>query len=212
MSERGGGYYRRLVEEMKNPYGGPQEIVVQAVLHYLAEKTRGSVLDIGAGFGRHALMFAISGAPVHCIDYESERMTKLNAIAARERLPLSAEVRDLEKEEIPGAHAVIICAFLHHYLSGNRGRDLLLEMQAHTLPGGLNAVAAITTEGDFYLETEGADTPNGLCYFARGELRACYPDWRIISFNEYRSVMAQQKIDGSPHINVSAYLLAQKPW
>lgn len=212
MSERSGGYYRRLVEEMGNPYGGPQEIVTQAVLHYLAGKTAaGGVLDIGAGFGRHAFLFAISGTPVHCIDQESERMAKLNAIAARERLPLSAEVRDMEKEEIFGAHAIIVCAFLHHYLSEKRGRDLLSEMQAHTLPGGLNAVAAVTTEGDFYLETEEADAPMGLCYFTRGELRAYYPDWRVISFNEYRSVMAQQKADGLPYINVSAYLLAQKP-
>lgn len=213
MSERGGGYYRRLIEEMGNPYDGPQEIVTQAVLHYLAGKTAtGGVLDIGAGFGRHAFLFAISGTSIHCIDREPERMAKLNTIAARERLPISAEVRDMEKEEISGSYAIIVCTFLHHCLSAKRGKDLLSEMQAHTLPGGLNAVAAVTAEGDFYRKTEEAGTPMGLCYFTKGELRAYYTDWRRISSDEYRSVMAQRKADGSPYINVSAYLLAQKSW
>lgn len=213
MGERGGGYYRRLLEEMGNPYGGPQEIVAQAVLHYLAGKTaEGDVLDIGTGFGRHAFLFAISGTPVHCIDRDPNHVAKLNAIAARERLHLSAEVRDLEREEISGSYAIIVCTFVHHYLSEARGKLLLSEIQTHTLPGGMNAVAAVTTEGDFYQKTEGGGVPKGRCYFTRGELRTHYSGWRLVSSDEYRSVMAQQRPDGSPYINVSAYVLAQKQW
>ncbi|MEK7541423.1 MAG: methyltransferase domain-containing protein [Patescibacteria group bacterium] len=209
--ERGGGYYRRLLTEAGNPCGGPQDIVAGAVLRYLMRKTTpGDVLDLGAGFGRHAFLFAISGVPVHCVDLDPERVEKLNAIAARERLPLRAEVRDIE-EGISGSYAVIVCSFVHHYLSAGRGIDLIREMQAHTLTGGLNAVAAVTRDGDFFQETEHCDAPKGLCYFSRGELRTYYRDWEILDSSEYAGAMAQRKSNGEHYVNVSAYVLAQKP-
>ena len=53
-------------------------------------------LDVACGRGRHALFLAAAGSMVRAIDRDPERVERLNALARRLRLPVEAEVADLE--------------------------------------------------------------------------------------------------------------------
>ena len=53
-------------------------------------------LDVACGRGRHALFLAAAGSMVRAVDRDADRVERLNALARRLRLPLDAEVADLE--------------------------------------------------------------------------------------------------------------------
>ncbi len=53
-------------------------------------------LDVACGRGRHALFLAAAGSMVRAVDRDEARVERLNALARRLRLPLDAEVTDLE--------------------------------------------------------------------------------------------------------------------
>jgi rhodanese-related sulfurtransferase len=57
-------------------------------------------LDVACGRGRHALLLASAGYMVRAIDRDATRVERLGAIAHRLRLPLDAEVVDLENGDM----------------------------------------------------------------------------------------------------------------
>ena len=53
-------------------------------------------LDVACGRGRHALFLAAAGSMVRAVDRDPDQVERLNVLARRLRLPLDAEVADLE--------------------------------------------------------------------------------------------------------------------
>ena len=53
-------------------------------------------LDVASGRGRHALLLAGAGFPVHAVDRDAGQVAWLNGLARRLQLPLDAQVVDLE--------------------------------------------------------------------------------------------------------------------
>jgi hypothetical protein len=63
----------------------------------------GRALDVACGRGRHALWLAAHGLTTLAVDRDAEAIRELNEAAVARRLPLRAEVRDLEEriESVP---------------------------------------------------------------------------------------------------------------
>jgi SAM-dependent methyltransferase len=99
------------------------------------------VLDVAAGRGRHALLFAAAGWPVRAIDRDPARMAALAAVAGRLGWPVTTEVRDLEHGEVDLGEAAFDLIVVTHYLH----RPLLPALVRALAPDGLLVYETFTT-------------------------------------------------------------------
>ena len=78
------------------------------------------VLDVAAGRGRHALLFAAAGFDVTAVDRDAAGLARLAIIAAAMGLPLTTRVQDLEVADVDlgdGAFdLVLVTNYLHRPL------------------------------------------------------------------------------------------------
>jgi SAM-dependent methyltransferase len=118
---------------------------------------QGRALDVACGRGRHTLWLAERGLVTLAVDRDADAVRELNDVARERRLPLRAEVRDLETSQDPfrgSAYDVIVVV---HYLH----RPLLPALIGALAPGGLLVYETFTraqaargkpTNPDFLLE------------------------------------------------------------
>ena len=99
------------------------------------------VLDVAAGSGRHARLFAAAGWPVTALDRDADRIGALAAEAARRQWPLTALVRDLESGAADLGAAAWDLIVVTHYLH----RPLMPELVRALAPGGVLLYETFTT-------------------------------------------------------------------
>lgn len=99
------------------------------------------VLDVAAGSGRHARLFAAAGWPVTAVDRDASRIAALAADAARRQWPLTALVRDLETGAADLGDAawdlIVVTRYLH--------RPLMPALVRALAPGGVLLYETFTT-------------------------------------------------------------------
>ncbi|GMV50069.1 dihydroneopterin aldolase [Nitrospirales bacterium NOB] len=92
------------------------------LLQQLERIPKGSVLDLAAGRGRHALYLLSQGRQVTAIDRDADALASLEAVAkARHLSGLTTQVLDLEQDPPPNLgqaqyDAVLVCFYLHRPL------------------------------------------------------------------------------------------------
>jgi SAM-dependent methyltransferase len=99
------------------------------------------VLDVAAGGGRHARLFAAAGWPVTAIDRDADRMAALAAEATLKHWPLTALVRDLETGAADLGEAAWDLIVVTHYLH----RPLMPAIVRALAPGGVLLYETFTT-------------------------------------------------------------------
>lgn len=99
------------------------------------------VLDVAAGGGRHARLFAAAGWPVTAIDRDADKMAALAAEAARRHWPLTARVHDLETGAADLGEAAWDLIVVTHYLH----RPLMPALVRALAPGGVLLYETFTT-------------------------------------------------------------------
>lgn len=99
-------------------------------------------LDVACGRGRHALVLAQAGSFVRAVDRDAARVSALREVARRLRLPVAAEVLDLEAPGVTlGEEAhdlVLVFDYLH--------RPLFPALVRSLAPGGLLLCETFTRE------------------------------------------------------------------
>jgi SAM-dependent methyltransferase len=117
----------------------------------------GRALDVASGRGRHAIWLAEHGLTTLALDRDADAIRELNDAARERRLPLRAEVRDLESGEHPFRGAAYDVIVVVHYLH----RPLFPALIEAVAPGGLLVYETFTraqaargkpTNPDFLLE------------------------------------------------------------
>lgn len=86
---------------------------------YLAHKWRelgyANLLDLGTGLGRHAIYFSKQGFSVTATDISDYGVQYLKTWAAKENLPINAEVSDMQS--LPYPNESFDCIFAYHVIS-----------------------------------------------------------------------------------------------
>jgi SAM-dependent methyltransferase len=118
----------------------------------------GQALDVACGRGRHALWLADRGLTTLALDRDPDAIREVNDVARERRLPLRAEVRDLEGNGDPFGRSTYDVIVVVHYLH----RRLFPALVAALAPGGLLVYETFTraqaargkpTNPDFLLES-----------------------------------------------------------
>jgi rhodanese-related sulfurtransferase len=118
------------VETGPVPLAGPSSwLVANTALVPHGSRT----LDVACGRGRHALFLAGAGYMVRAIDRDADRVERLGALARRLRLPLDAEVVDLERGNVDLGDGEWGLVLVFHYLH----RPLFPALVRALRPGGV---------------------------------------------------------------------------
>lgn len=176
----------------------PRDIVYD-LLKY---KTSGTVLDLGAGFGRHALFLADKGFEVTAVEIEKDRLERIESQAEKLGVRIPTIQSDVAQFVPDGSYDVILSTMVLHFLGKDGVRQAITTMQSHTNSEGLNVVSAYTNEN-----------PTGLrpYLFASGELKKLYEGWEILEYEEALGDEIENPKDGGPSRRYSAKLIARKP-
>lgn len=96
-----------------------------------------NVLDLGAGLGRHSILFAKHGLQVSALDLSNYAMNHLNEWADKEHLNIHTTVGDMM--ELPYADQSFDCVFVYHAISHSDTagvKKVIGEIERVLRPGG----------------------------------------------------------------------------
>lgn len=172
----------------------------------------GSVLDLGAGDGRHALLLAEKGFTVKAVDLSEAGLDKLQRLAQARHVSVETERVDLTHWSIDGEYDAIVSTVVFQHLPTKQALRLLDEMKEHTNPGGVNAITVFTKNGDRYAFDQRPDEDPDAFYPDDGWLKDFYADWEVLDFDgSMKKIIGKVRLDGTPMENRVERILARKP-
>lgn len=192
--------------EHASSFGEPTKTVVR-----LPELlSSGSVLDLGAGDGRHALYLAEKGFQVTAVDASPSGLAKLQRLAETRGLTVQTAVADASTYSIDHDYDAIVVVLVFQCLTEQASIRLLQEMKVHTKPGGIHVVNVFTKSGDRF-RLDRVEDPTAF-YPEDGWLKEWYRDWEIIEEDSSSSpLIGKFHADGAPMTSVVERIIARKP-
>jgi len=162
---------------------------------------KGTVLDLGVGYGRNALFLAIQGFSVTGVDTSELAIKRFREFAKELGVKVRGIVGDMAEFKFDKQYDVIVSIATLNLIKREKADELIQKIKANTEDDGLNAISAFTelvpSEGISFL-------------YKKNELVNIYKDWQIINYNEHRTTIHQHE-NWPPHRHTNANLLARKP-
>jgi len=144
-----------------------------AALPYL----RGRVLEFGCGMGNLAFAAAQCGCSVLALDASPAAIAHIRQRAAKEKLPVQAELADLQDYPLEGEFDAVVSIGLLMFFDCPTAFRTLEKLKAHVRTGGV-AVINVLVEGTTYLDMFDVDHH---CLFSPGEMPSRFAGWRLLS-------------------------------
>ena len=188
--------------EAPSPFGPPSKEFVDLLS---ALPKNASVLDLGCGDGRNALLLARNTCRIDAVDISHAAIAKLTALAEQEHLPVNARVADLRKYQINGLYDLVIAHGCLHLLERKHWSRLLAEAKEHTRSAGYNVIAVFTNT----IPPPEDLRPWMLGLFQEDELFGFYSDWTILTRLSY--VLDDVHPGGVKHRHPINKIVAQRP-
>jgi tellurite methyltransferase len=176
----------------------PQSYVA-AVLRYVKG---GSMLDLGAGWGRNARFFADHHFDVTAVDNAPEAVEQLKNYRSPSGKSIHAVCADIRHFRSEDVYDVVLCTMVLHYLdSAVEVTAALARIKTMTKPGGLNVVSMYSNRN-----------PRGLRpYLARpDELADYYLGWDVIDAYEGLGRRFKPQSSGPPVRHYSSRITARR--
>jgi tellurite methyltransferase len=196
--------YNGTYSEIKDVFGGEEpEAIVKNILEY---KTKGSVLEIGAGQGRNSLFLAGEGFDVTAQDLSQVGIDQIAKKAADEGFKIKTAVGDIRDFHPTQNFDVVVSTYMLQHFSREEIFNILKNIQEHTNINGLHAITVFTQNGDL------ANKHNNQFYPEENELKKLYIDanWEILEYKISGTPTLDKKSDGKPMQNTTAELLARR--
>jgi SAM-dependent methyltransferase len=146
------------------------------VADVLQWRSHGTLLDVGAGWGRSARYFAEHGFAVTAVDHTPNAIARLRAYGAESGRAIEVIACDLRGFTPTAQYDVVLCTMVLHFLSSETEVDDAISLlQRATKLGGINVVSVYTSRN-----------PAGLrSYLAPpGTLSRHYRTWTRLDYYE----------------------------
>lgn len=168
-------------------------------------RTSGSALDLGAGEGRDAVLFAANGLDVLAVDVSENALRKAHRLAAERGVTLRTEAADLNAYAPRAGYGLVYSIGTVQYIAPENRAGQFDRLKAATVPGGINAVFAFANRPDVppAPDFEPDEHP-----FEPGELRSYYGGWEIL---HERGFVFDDDSEGAPHKHAAEELIVHKP-
>lgn len=139
----------------------------------------GSILDIGAGKGRHAIYLTQKGFDVTALEPAEDHARILSQKVKKHNLSMKVVKKDLLSYSPMQSFDAVAAISVLHFLKNKKEVDgAVTRMQAWTKPSGLNVVSVMMN----------IDVNNPKPYlFMHSELKNYYEDWDILFYEELLS-------------------------
>lgn len=171
----------------------------------------GSVLDLGAGDGRHALYLAEKGFEVTAVDLSEAGIAKLERKALEKGMHLHTAVADAATYQIESDYDAMIVVLLFQFLTEQDALRVLNQMKEKTRVGGVHVVHLFTKSGDRQRLDLEEDAASHCFYPDDGWLKEFYQDWELIEHTSATSpLIGKVRGDGSPMMSVVERVLVRK--
>ncbi len=181
--------------------------IVESGAQYIQPGSR--VLDFGIGSGRNSVFLAEKGFEVDGYDISEKAVAELEHVVEERKLPMHVYQMDFQENTPSFAqYGFVNALFVLHFLSKERGEEIVKRMTQDAPSGAVHVHAVITAEGDFYAVPKNQDK-----YYPKpGELREFYENagWDIKEFFEKSQPMLAKHEDGTPAQNLVSFLVAVK--
>lgn len=173
----------------------------QIVYDILKYKNLGTVLDMGAGFGRHSLFLAHNGFHVTAVEIEQDRLDRIRNQAENLGVSIQTIKSDIADFVPAEKYDVVLSTMVLHFLPKETAHKAIETMQEYTNKDGLNVVSVYTDEN-----------PAGLrpYLFEKNELKNAYSGWEILEYEEVLGPEIENPKDGGPSRRYGAKLIARK--
>lgn len=196
--------YDSLYTSQDGVYGEPLP-AVKKLTEYLSS---GTVLDVGGGEGTNALYLARAGFTVKVIDLSKVGLSKVQAVAQEESLPITTCVSDVVLDGIDGKYDAVVCTFVLHHIDTADAVQVIKQMQDRTNPGGINVIATFLNEGGLY-ERNKKSTSNRY-YPSEADMVKLYAGWEML-FLKSRAITSHARDKaGNRMVNQRIVLIARK--
>lgn len=139
-------------------------------------RLQGCVLDYGCGLGNLAVQAARRGCKVLALDASETAIQHLREVAAREGLPIRADVADLRSYALTEDFDTVVCIGLLMFFDCATALAQLAQLQAHVRPGGV-AIVNVLVEGTTFMDMFSAE---GHCLFAPDQLPGLFSRWELL--------------------------------
>lgn len=173
----------------------------QIIYDILKYKKKGTVLDLGAAWGRHALFLAHKGFQVMAVNSEKEAVVKIKQRVKESGLKVVSSQSDIREYETKKRFDVVIATMVLHFLSKCEVAAMIKKMQDWTSPNGLNVILVYTDKN-----------PKGLrkYLFKPKELASYYKTWDILQYSESWGRKIKNRKDGGPEKRHTTHMITQK--
>lgn len=158
-----------------------------------------SILDIGAGKGRHAFFFAENGFEVGAIDLSESGIEYIKNVANEKKLNVNAVVADMTNLPFEdNRFDCVICFHTIYHTDYNGVKKALQEIRRILKNGGEAFISFNSKENPNYVESESPDGftiikdeggEKGIphCYLNEYDLFDILSDFKIISMNKIQN-------------------------
>ena len=170
----------------------------------------GSLLDLGAGHGRHAIYFAQEGFVVTAAEPLPEHCDEIIKKAKIAELDIQVVQSDIGTFFAETQFDAVVCAMVLHFLDHSEVKHAIAKMQALTAAHGYNVISAYTDKntGDFM---KGNPYGSEKYLLRPGELKEQYAGWEIVEYSEAWTPPGIINPDDIPTSYHKVNMIARKP-
>ncbi len=195
--------FDELYKVHKNPWGSKP---AEEIATYVDEFKPGSILDIGVGDGRNALLFVEHGFQLMGLDISEEAIRALVAKAKELGLAEKVEgiVTDISDYNITNPYDNIISHYTLHFIPKEKFARVMSMIQDRTATGGINFITDFTQDGPLYKAT------SSKYWLKANELKTIYSSWDILGYDEKPVKTRATDEQGNPFTQIAATVIARK--
>lgn len=196
-------------------YDQPCELVKRVVQEWTSPSRR--ALDFGAGDGRNTVFLARNGFSVTAIDLSKAGLSKIEAAAVADRLPIRCVLGTYSDLDGSEQYDLVLAITVIDHMSPPEGRLALGVLQRVVAPGGVVIMSVFTRDDPGYLLSIGRQSQLPVSetahlvrnFFQRGQLLSefRFNEFELLDYSERRE---EDKSHGTPHWHSVARVLARK--